>query len=278
MKITEETKISLLIKENPESIEAIASLAKPLEKLKNPLLRKIMASRVTIAEAARLGDVAILDFIRALTPLGFEFNSTRESNMTKEFQKEPLWLQQVVPESINNFDVRELLSKNTDPLKHILEKYKNLAPGQVLCIINSFEPIPLIALLNKQGAESYLRNFNNREFHTFFLKPVRFLENESSNNKDNVTMVNESEFGEIVSKFNTCIIDIDVHHLEMPEPMHKILDALHSLPDTHALNILHKRIPVYLLEALADRNYKICIYDKADGDVRLLITKRVDHD
>lgn len=277
MKITEATKISILIKENPQSIEAIASLAEPLEKLKNPLLRKIMASRVTIAEAARVGGVTVSDFIKALTPLGFEFNTTKENNESKEFEKEPLWLQQAAPENINDFDVRELLSKNNDPLKQILEKYKNLARGQILCIINSFEPIPLIALLKNQGAESYIRNINGGEYHTFFLKPIKSPEGKSVNNKDNVVMVNESTFNEIISKFNTRTVDMDVRQLEMPEPMHKILDALHSLPDTHALNILHKRLPIYLLEALADKNYQIFIYDKAKGDVRLLITKQVNH-
>lgn len=53
--ITNRTKIPEIIKINPDRINAIASLAKPLEKLKNSLLRRIMAPGVTL-EAAAIGD------------------------------------------------------------------------------------------------------------------------------------------------------------------------------------------------------------------------------
>ncbi|MDX5436888.1 MAG: DUF1858 domain-containing protein, partial [Pontibacter sp.] len=55
MEIAANTKISAILKANPDAIEAIAAINRHFEKLRNPLLRKILASRVTIADAARIG-------------------------------------------------------------------------------------------------------------------------------------------------------------------------------------------------------------------------------
>ena len=42
MQIAANTKISVLIKENPAAIDAIATINKHFEKLRNPVLRKIL--------------------------------------------------------------------------------------------------------------------------------------------------------------------------------------------------------------------------------------------
>ena len=84
MKITKKTKISELIKHDIRSIDAIASIAKPFKKLKNPLLRKLMASRVNIAEAAKIGGATVAEFVQVLAPLGFEFD---EADFTSSDRK-----------------------------------------------------------------------------------------------------------------------------------------------------------------------------------------------
>ena len=55
MIIDENTKISKIIKEKPASIEAIASLSSHFKKLHNPILRKVLASRVSVKDAAKIG-------------------------------------------------------------------------------------------------------------------------------------------------------------------------------------------------------------------------------
>ncbi|MCC6542735.1 MAG: DUF1858 domain-containing protein, partial [Flavobacteriales bacterium] len=48
MTITSDTKIAALLRESPDALEAIISLSPKYNKLRNPLLRKLMASRATI--------------------------------------------------------------------------------------------------------------------------------------------------------------------------------------------------------------------------------------
>src|SRR5699024_7958239 len=91
MRINAKTKISELVRYNKDSIEAIASLSKPLRKLKNPVLRKVMASRVTLAEAAKIGKSSMEEFAVVLKPLGFIFEEKKtEAQQTKEIP--PTWL------------------------------------------------------------------------------------------------------------------------------------------------------------------------------------------
>jgi len=54
MEINENTKISTIIAHNPDAIEKIVSIAKHFEKLRIPVLRKVLASRVSIKQAAKI--------------------------------------------------------------------------------------------------------------------------------------------------------------------------------------------------------------------------------
>ena len=70
--IKPETKISTIIKANADAIEAIASINPHFNKLRNPILRKILASRVTVSEAAKIGKCSMECFAEKLRPLGFD--------------------------------------------------------------------------------------------------------------------------------------------------------------------------------------------------------------
>jgi len=57
----------------------------------------------------------------------------------------------------------------------------------------------------------------------------------------------------------------------MPQPMEIILGLLNDLQQDEVLSIRHKKIPLYLLEELVDKDYKVYICEKDEGDVRILI-------
>ncbi|MBW7893267.1 MAG: DUF2249 domain-containing protein, partial [Chitinophagaceae bacterium] len=67
--------------------------------------------------------------------------------------------------------------------------------------------------------------------------------------------------------------EVDVRHLEMPMPMMTILEALETLPENKALYVHHKRIPVFLLTELKDRQFEYRIKEVQEGEVYLLIFK-----
>ena len=274
--ITPKTKISELIKENSKSVDAIASLAKPLEKLKNPILRKIMASRVTIAEAAKMGGTTVAEFKRVLSPLGFIFGDENVTLSESEVEAKPQWLLNANVDQIDNFDVRSIIDNGADPLKEILHRFREVQPGKILCVINNFVPTPLIHLLKQEKAEAtFVENVSEKEFRTYFLKKEKDAEVSTATADEKLIMDTEESFKAVFEKFAAeTTKKIDVRELEMPGPMQLILSELENLPDKNALYISHKRVPVYLLEELADKNYEVHIYNKTEGDVKMLIFKK----
>ena len=137
----------------------------------------------------------------------------------------------------------------------------------MLKIINSFEPTPLMHLLGKQGFESYAEVVSDELVNTYFYKTDNPLVTE--NKETNYT----AGWDDILIRFKDKLETIDVRALEMPLPMHSILEALESLPVDKALFVYHKRIPVFLLPELEEQHFSYRIKEISDAEVHLLIYK-----
>ena len=77
MNFNKNTRISTLIKENEKTIDVIASINKNFLKLKNPILRRVLAPRVSVSDAAKVGGVKIDVLISKLEEIGFEFEGVK---------------------------------------------------------------------------------------------------------------------------------------------------------------------------------------------------------
>jgi len=274
MVINEHTRVSEVIKANAESIAAIAALAKPLRKLNNPLLRRVMAPRVTLAEAAAIGGCSLADIRAALEPLGFHFatvGSAGSPDVHAPAQRLE-WLASAGDTEKDFFDVRGIIESGDDPLKAIVQRYRALPPGNLLCIINSFIPYPLLSLLEKKGAKSYVEAVTANEYHTWFFKPGVSQEETETAPTDRVVMHDGPSFERILATYPEAQrIRLDVRPLPMPQPMETILETLPSLAPNQVLYIQHKRVPLHLLEELADQAYTAHIHEVGEGDVRMLV-------
>lgn len=80
-----------------------------------------------------------------------------------------------------------------------------------------------------------------------------------------------NDFDETLHRFAGKLDVIDVRQLPMPMPMHTILQRLEQLPQDHALFVFHKRIPVFLLPELADRQLSYRVKELSDSEVQMLI-------
>jgi len=269
MTINANTKIATLLKQHPDTLEAIVSISPKFVKLRNPILRKIIAGRTSIAMASKLGGCSVDDFFNKLQLLGFEIDKTVPAP-GEESEKKPVpdFLKNMLRDKVTDLDVRPVIETGKDPLNVILQKVKALETGHILKIINSFEPTPLMHLLGKQGFESYTEIISDELVYTYFYKktdkPLVLADKETPRSEG---------WDEIVSRFKGKLETIDVRELEMPLPMHTILEALDTLPENKALFVYHKRIPVFLLPELEELKFSYRIKEISDAEVHLLIYK-----
>ncbi|HWR33120.1 MAG TPA: DUF2249 domain-containing protein [Chitinophagaceae bacterium] len=268
MIINANTKIGSIIKEQPAALEAIVSISPKFEKLRNPVLRKLIAGRASIAMASKIGGCSVDDFFKKLEPLGFTIDKTKVEQPEMDERPAPDVFRNLKPGQIVKLDVRPVIEAGKDPLDRILVEIKKLQPGQALVIINTFKPEPLILLLGKQGFLSHTEVINDNLVQTYFIKEHDKKEEDIPNTENQKT-----GWEEVLSKYNGKIMVRDVRQMEMPLPMMTILEALDNLPDGGALYVYHKRIPVFLLPELKERNFDYRIKEICDGEVHLLIFK-----
>lgn len=261
------TKIAAIIKQHPDALEAIISISPKFEKLRNPILRKLMAGRASITMASKIAGCNINTFYDKLKPLGFEIDFLKKP--AEEEKKElPEFMKLLTEDQVVELDVRPVIISGTDPLNIITQKVKTIEVGQVLKIINTFEPVPLMRLLEKQGFEVYANIIDDNLVETYFYKKNTYVSNK-------LERENHASHGwdETFEKFENKIQTIDVRAMEMPLPMITILESLDKLPEDNALFVYHKRIPVFLLPELAEREYEYRIREISEGEMQLLIFK-----
>lgn len=265
MIVSKNTKISKILKEKPEAVEVIASINKHFRKLKNPILRKVLAPRVTVKDAASIGKTEINVFLKKLQSIGFEvaFDTTAIKE-TKVVQK-----QKVNHENIVELDVRPTIETGADPFSEIMGAVKKMKEGETLKIINVFEPIPLIDILKNKGYKTWTDSISTNEYHTYFSKQTS-----ASHQKIVAEMpFSEESFDGKLLSYGENIREIDVRHLEMPEPMVTILKEIELLPEDHVLLVNHKKVPQFLLPELESRNFEWMHKDIAPGDTTIIIFK-----
>ncbi len=265
MTINSHTKISTIIREKPAALEAIIGISPRFEKLRNPVLRKLVATRTSIPAASKIGHCEVSDFFNILRPLGFNIDDQARPGIVQNSEV-PAFMLTLEKDQLSELDVRPVISVGKDPLSLIMQKLKAMKPGMVLKVINSFYPEPLIVLLGKQGFDSFSEIIEDDLVDTYFYKKAAF-----SNVAEQCQAGTKEEWEIILSKYKDKLQVTDVRGMPMPKPMLTILDALDNLKAETALFVYHERIPVFLIPELRERNFRFMIREVEDGGVHILI-------
>lgn len=268
MKINENTKISAILKAQPDAIEVIAGINKHFRKLKNPILRKTLAHRVTIKDAAKIGGVSVDVFLRKLQEIGFHIEHTKIQKHPTQNSNQMETLKDLKPTL--TLDVRPNIEAGNDPFKQIMASVKDLKEGEILKVINSFEPIPLINLLGQKGYTSEVDRPEPGVVVTYFRKGAKA----QTPDENQTPPPHKDDFDKAVQSFGENLKIIDVRMMEMPEPMVTILSALETLPKGHGLLVHHKKYPKFLMSELSTRNYQLIDKPIDAHNVDLIIFKQ----
>ena len=297
MKITQDTKISKILKEKPEAIDVIAGINHNFKKLQNPILRRSLATRVSVKDAAKIGKVSVNEFLKALQQIGFEVEYADE-NQKQEKQKV------LLPPDFSNreiveLDVRPIIAEGKDPFGYINKTAKKIKPEQILLIINDFEPIPLVDYLIGKNFIHWMKQDDEGNYLTYFKlnckkqnfwqrlfgkkdMPCRFhsVEKKTDNKEDKklhndieIPEQKDGDFERIKQQYEGNFEEEDVRDLEMPLPMQTILERIEKLPEGKALFVHHKRIPQFLLPELKKRNFSYVAKEINPDYTQLIVYK-----
>jgi uncharacterized protein (DUF2249 family) len=268
MKINSHTRIKVLLDADRDNvIDSLIRLNSNFSKLRNPVLRKFLAGRVTIADACKIAGCGVDNFLDNMKQLGFSIAELNPESIVTKADTIDFNSQRTVLE----LDVRPYLEQNRDPLAEILKLANQLGAGERIKIINSFEPTPLISLLGDKGFLHHTDVADAKTVITWFEKtgneiaPVELPAELDQSDEQHV-------FDRVLQRFPPEKIRyIDVRNLEMPQPMMQILENIENLDADELLYVYHKKVPVYLLPELSKRGLVFLINHKSTAELHILI-------
>ncbi len=272
--ITKDMKVSKMLDDYPETLKVMLASSNLFKRLKNRFLRKSLAGRVNVEQAASVAglnpDGLVLKLNEAIGCANEYGKQIADGKIKTDTEKKiVVTIDDKIGEMINKsrkitLDVRQDIKSGSDPLKKIMGVQKRLAKDEVLLLINSFEPIPLYTVMSRKGF-NHLTEKKDGIFYVYFYRDEKPAVSEPELiSKDKIYIDIESA---------EKIIEIDVRELEPPEPMIKVLEALSVLKGNSVLLVHHHREPVMLYPKLEERGFGAVCEKISDNYFKIFIAK-----
>ncbi|NLO70643.1 MAG: DUF1858 domain-containing protein [Porphyromonadaceae bacterium] len=148
LSITPDTKISELLKNYPQLESVLIKFSPTFSALKNPVLRRTVAKVTSLQQAAKVGNVSVVDMVDKLRsvvgqpPLSEEIEMGENSEYSPEF----------TPDKItHHFDARPIIEAGDHPKDAILDLANTMKTDECIEILTPFPPVPIADLLRKKG-------------------------------------------------------------------------------------------------------------------------------
>lgn len=259
---TRDTRMSEVLARRPELRTILPAFHPEFARLSHPVLGRVLPRLVTVADAARIAGVDEATLLEVLhLPGPPDPNPSRERGahslpaasvsppVAEGSGPPPAWLREPVV-----LDARPLLARGEDPFATIMAALRELPPGRPLTVIAPFEPAPLIRLLGKRGAQSWVEVREGAVYTSFWFAAAP-AEGEAA---PAARLVRGPEGA-----------TLDVRGLEPPHPMNQVLAALDDTANL-PLRVLHHREPSLLYPRLGERGLRWEV-THGEGVVEILI-------
>ena len=185
MKVTASMKVKDVLEINERMLDAFTWLAPQFERLRNPGLRKVMANRVTVEQAARIAKVPLTESLYVLNIVAGveaqELHSGMHELPVEAFQFHPdnpprrpheIAGLREGDERVRFVDVMPHACREEDPLPTIMRNMLSLrSEDEVLLVRHPFDPIPLRDLFARRGFASWAEERRPDEWYIYFYCP-----------------------------------------------------------------------------------------------------------
>ena len=257
----------------PQTLEVLLEASPHFSKLNNKILRKTLATRVTVEQAAKIAEVDLNNLLFKLNKsinLGVDKMAAQMNTEEEKIigNNKPEFLKYIDKQKIKKLDVRSIIDSGKDPFIDILSFIKELGEDDIFLLVNSFEPIPLYSVLEKKGFIHFTEK-NENVFEVYFYK---------SESSKNPKVEDDNEQSDHKEYDLSNVIEIDVRELEPPEPMVKILETLSQVDENTLLLVHHHREPMMLYPKLEERGYQAVTNKIKENYYKVVITKKSSND
>jgi hypothetical protein len=162
-----DTRVGPLIDAYPALEDVLISLVPPFARMKDPVVREAVAKHTTLAQAARLGGIPVQGFVRKLSEAVGQTWSTQDE--CADGANEPAWvLRGRIAYDLNG---DEMLQAGVHPLARVRICVASLKPGEIVRLITSFKPEPLIKMMRDAGLNVHTAETVSGQRTTLFGKP-----------------------------------------------------------------------------------------------------------
>lgn len=250
-------RLSAVLARDERLLEVLASAAPPFENLRDPGMRRNMAPRVTVEQAAQIAgleaDVLVDRLNRALA----DQPPAPSAPSAPVFTPTPVppALLATPPEHFVDVDVREDLRAGREPFARIMGAARTLSPQNVLRVRAIFEPAPLYGVFAKKGLAHFTEQLAADDWRVWFFP----------------SDAARAPAAETAKSEEDDVIVLDVRDLEPPEPMIRTFEALATMPRGRTLMQLNVRVPQFLLPKLDEQGFVYEIREQSQDLVRLFI-------
>ena len=167
IQVNASSKLSEALKLHPDVLAYIVSLnPHDFQRLHNPLMRKLMPPRITLARIATMTDTPIVTLLERIHEVA-ESPLTDEDRMALTSELEagqavplpispaspPEWTRQGVTAVVDLLESDERL--DSDPMPPISRTLKKVAPEEVVLVKHKWEPQPLYDIWSTRGIEYF---------------------------------------------------------------------------------------------------------------------------
>ncbi len=256
--------LSAVFARDERLLEVLATAALSLESLRNPSLRKQMAARVTVAQAAQIAGLEATVLVERLNRALDEQPPAPPAPTQPAFTPTPVpaALLATLPALLVDLDVREDLRSGVEPFARIMSAARTLPPEAVLRIRAIFEPAPLYGVFAKKGLAHFTEQLASDDWRVWFFRA------EGDRSPELVSAPSEQAEEDVIV--------LDVRGLEPPEPMIRTFEVLATMPRGKTLVQLNVRVPQFLLPKLDERGFVYEIREQSADLVRLFIRHKPD--
>lgn len=302
MVIRPDDRVATVIGQDASLIDVFTSLSPAFERLRNPAMRKVMARLVTVEQAARMAGIDATLLVErlnthlaeagapapaasAVAPPSREAASSHDASARSDAQvvagadevsapasaPEPPALAHIPAAQRNELDVRAELRAGREPFSLIMAALRERQPDGAFAVRAVFEPVPLYAVMAKQGLAHHTERLADDDWRVWFYPAP---EDAVQAPAHGAAAAEPAAQDAAAPADDTGVVVLDVRDLEPPEPMMRTLAALEQLPAGGTLVQLNVRVPQFLLPLLEERGFVYEVREQEPGLVRVFIRHR----